>query len=130
MEIRLPSLGHAGTGEYAKNGDLYVTVKITQDPNFKILDDDIYLDLDLSLGVLLLGGDMQVSLPDGGQTSVKVQPGAKVGSTLTLKGKGLVKVKNQARGDLVLRLGLKATGKLTLRQQQLILEFDAIEAAK
>jgi DnaJ-class molecular chaperone len=130
MELRLPGLGHAGSGDSAKNGDLYVTIRIVEDLKFKILDDDVYVDVDCGLADFLLGGEVSAPLPEGGSLKLKVDAGTHVGTTKTLKGRGLVKLKNQARGDLVVRLGLKINGALTGRQKEIIAEFGNIEKQK
>ena len=125
MEIRLPSLGHAGTGEHARNGDLYVTLKIKEDPVFKILDDDIYVDLDVNLGIFFLGGEVEVALPEGGAIKIKVEPGSKVGGNKIIKGRGLWKSKGGSRGDLIVKLALKLkdVAKMTNKEIQLIKEL-------
>jgi DnaJ-class molecular chaperone len=124
MEIRIPSMGHAGTGQLARNGDLYVTVKIQEDPVFKVLDDDVYVDLHLSLAHFFLGiSDLEVPLPEGGTVRVVVAANTPIGTTKVLKGRGLAKV-GKSRGDLVAKLNLKEYKALSPRQIQLIKEFD------
>ena len=55
MELRLPGHGHAGM-RGGKRGHLFVTVRVLPHPVFRHIEDDVHIDVPLSLGELLLGG--------------------------------------------------------------------------
>lgn len=58
-------------------GDLYITFVIPDDPVFKRLGDDLYVDVNTDLYTALLGGEQLVSTLDG-QVKLKVKPGTQM----------------------------------------------------
>merc|ERR1719253_475715 len=65
MELRVPGAGHAGS-RGGKPGHLFVTVKVLVDENFRHVDDDVHLDVALSLRQALLGGELDIPNLNGG----------------------------------------------------------------
>lgn len=134
MELRLQGQGHAGS-RGGRNGDLFVTIKIKPDDYFTMVDDDVYVDVSLSLKEILCGAIVDVRQIDGASLmKVNIPPGTIPGTTRTVKGKGPPKatgVTSSSRGDMVLRfqLSIQPVDTLTERQKELISEFDSIQRA-
>lgn len=59
MELRLPGHGHAGL-RGGKRGHLFVTVRVGAHDKFRHVEDDLHVDVDMSLKELLLGGVKKV----------------------------------------------------------------------
>ncbi|KAG4990107.1 hypothetical protein JHK87_023564 [Glycine soja] len=73
-------------------GDLYVTIKVREDPVFRREGSDIHVDAVLSITQAILGGTIQVPTLTG-DVVLKVRPGTQPGQKVVLKKKG-VKTKN------------------------------------
>ena len=132
MELRLQAQGHCGT-RGGRHGDLFVTIKVQPDPYFSMIDEDVYVDIDLSLKEALMGTTVEVRQIDG-NSSMKVAspPGTAPGSTRVVKGRGPPRASgnsSSSRGDMILKFGLRMQppGSLTERQKELLNEFDSIQ---
>ncbi|GAA0411151.1 curved DNA-binding protein [Acrocarpospora corrugata] len=90
--IRLSGQGGRGGGG-ARPGDLYLTVRITKHPRYRVKDRDLYVRLPLTPWEAALGANVALDTP-GGEAKVRVPPGTSSGRRLRLRGRGL------AGGDL------------------------------
>lgn len=79
------------------NGDAYVEVHVRHDPMFTRKDDDIHIELPISLNEAVLGGPIDVPTIDG-SVSMAVPKNANTGTRLRLRGKGLPMGKSKERG--------------------------------
>ncbi len=104
--LRLKGQGGPGIGG-APAGDAYVEIQVEPDPVFRRDGFDILTELPVSLGEALNGGSVRTETIDG-PVDVKVPKRAKDGTTLRLKGKGIVKDKSGARGDQKIELRVVA----------------------
>lgn len=101
-KLRLKGQGLAGLGG-AGAGDAIVEVLVDSHPLFTRKDDDIHLDVPVTLAEAVLGAAIKVPTLDG-QVAVKVPPGANSGTTLRLKGKGIPNPDRKVTGDLYVKL--------------------------
>ncbi|MGH6904058.1 MAG: J domain-containing protein, partial [Geminicoccaceae bacterium] len=100
--LRLKGQGMPGF-EGGPPGDAYVEVHIQPHAYFTRKDNNVHLDLPVSLAEAVLGGKIEVPTIDG-PVSMKVPNGANTGTTLRLRGKGIVDQKSGQRGDQYVRL--------------------------
>ena len=95
-----------GQGEPGENGgpagDAIVEVRLARHPLFMPADDDLRLDLPITLYEAVLGAKVRVPTLDGA-VNLTVAPNAKAGKTMRLKGKGLPN-RTGGRGDLLVTL--------------------------
>lgn len=84
-------------------GDAYVEVHIRPHAFFQRKDNNIHLELPVTLAEAVLGGKVEVPTIDGPVT-MTVPKGANSGTTLRLRGKGIVDPKTGQRGDQYVRL--------------------------
>jgi DnaJ-class molecular chaperone len=98
-KLRLRSQGETAPGGA---GDAIIEMHIEPHPFFVRKDDDIYLDVPISLQEAALGASVKVPTLDG-HVAVKVPKGANSGATLRLKGKGIPTGKTTA-GDMFVKL--------------------------
>lgn len=100
--IRLKGQGHAGqTG--GPPGDLLVEVTVEAHPFFKRKGMNILVDLPVTLPEAVLGANIAVPTVDG-RVSLKIPKGSNSGTTLRLKGRGMLDPKTGQRGDQYMRL--------------------------
>ena len=99
--LRLKGQGLPGSD--GKTGDAYVQITVRPHPGFKRAGEDILTTLPVSLGEALNGATVRVDTVDG-PVEVKVQKGAREGTKLRLRGKGVLRGKDGRRGDQLLTI--------------------------
>lgn len=103
--LRLKGKGRPGV-RGAPTGDALVEVHVRPHPFFRRDDDDLELDLPVTLAEAVLGGKVRVPTPEGPVT-MSVPKGASSGQRMRLKGKGVPKAGGKGRGDLFVVLAIK-----------------------
>jgi curved DNA-binding protein len=97
QRIRLAGQGGRG-GDGARNGDLYLVVRIAPHPRYRLDGRDLHVELRLTPWEAALGTSVPVDTP-GGEVKVKVPAGTSSGRQIRLRGRGLPSPKGKA-GDL------------------------------
>ena len=97
--IRLKGQGEAGPGGGPK-GDARVTVRLKPHPLYRVDGDHLHVALEVPLEDAVLGAKLPVQTPSG-RVAVTVPPMTGSDRTFRLKGRGLPKDENGARGDLM-----------------------------
>jgi DnaJ-class molecular chaperone len=100
--LRLKGQGMPGF-EGGPPGDAYVEVHIQPHAYFTRKDNNVHLDLPVSLAEAVLGGKIEVPTIDG-PVSMTVPEGANTGTVLRLRGRGIVDQRSGQRGDQYVRL--------------------------
>ncbi|RZL86649.1 MAG: J domain-containing protein [Variovorax sp.] len=98
--IRLAGQGMPGHGGEPA-GDLYLEVRITPHPLYRIDERNLYMTLPVTPSEAALGAQVKVPTPAGGVVEVTVPQNARNGLQLRLKGRGLA---GKTPGDLYLLL--------------------------
>jgi curved DNA-binding protein len=116
----------AGQGEQGLNGgppgDLYLRMRLVPHPRYRVVGDDLEMDLPLWPWQAVLGGDVRVDTPDG-LVTLTVPPGSHAGRRLRLRGRGLPR-SGGGRGDLY------ATVTIVVPARPSAAERDAYEALR
>lgn len=105
-------------------GDLYVTIKVREDPVFRREGSDIHVDSVLSITQAILGGTIQVPTLTG-DVVLKVRPGTQPGQKVVLKKKGIKTKNSYTFGDQYVHfnISIPSLANLSERQRELIEEF-------
>ena len=119
--------GYGGEGiNGGPAGDLYITFVIAEDPVFKRLGDDLYVDVDIDLYTALLGGEKLVDTLEG-QVKLKVKPETQNGTKVRLKGKGFPVYKKEGQsGDLIVTYSVKLPTNLTEQQKEMFRKIQSM----
>ena len=96
QQIRLKGQGENAPGH--PPGDLLITISIAPHPHFKVEDNDLRLDLPVTLYEAVLGGKVRVPTLTGA-VELSIPKNTSSGRTFRLKGKGLPKA--GSNGDLL-----------------------------
>lgn len=116
----------AGQGEPGLNGgppgDLYLHARLVPHPRYRVVGDDLEMDLSLWPWQAVLGGPVNVETPDGTVT-LKVPPGTQTGRRLRLRGRGVPR-SDGGRGDL------HAVARIVVPEHPSEAERSAYEALK
>lgn len=122
--IKLKGHGAPG-GNGGPNGDLYITFVIAEDPVFKRVDNDLYMNVDLDLYTAILGGDVTIDTLSG-KVKLKVKPETQNGTKARLKGKGFPVYKQEnVFGDLIITYSILLPTNLTEAQKELFRQLAA-----
>ncbi|KAM1158106.1 hypothetical protein FF1_028639 [Malus domestica] len=103
-------------------GDLFVTIKVREDPVFRREGADIHVDAVLSITQAILGGTIQVPTLTG-DVVLKVRAGTQPGQKVVLKKKGIKTRNSYTFGDQYVHFNVSIPTSLTQRQRELIEEF-------
>jgi len=95
--IRLRGKGRPGRGG-GPSGDAYIEIAVREHKMFRREQDDIIMDLPISIDEAVLGGKVEVQTLNG-RVRVTVPKGSSTGQILRLKGKGVKNLKRGQRGD-------------------------------
>ena len=89
----------------AKPGDLYIELHIQPHAFFERRDSDIHMELPVTIREAVLGSRVRVPTV-GGAVMLNVPAGSNAGSTLRIKGRGVLDRKSGVRGDQYVKLKL------------------------
>jgi DnaJ-class molecular chaperone len=120
QRIRLAGQGGPGAGG-GSNGDLYLIVRITPDPDFERRGDDLIVTQPVSIYTLVLGGEVTVKTMTG-SIDVKVPVGSQNGRVLRVPGKGMPK-SGGGFGDLYVKLVAQVPTHLTEQEREMFKEL-------
>ncbi|GAB4428307.1 MAG: DnaJ C-terminal domain-containing protein [Anaerolineae bacterium] len=129
LQVKIPQGAKTGTkvrvrGEGNRNyggqsGDLYLKVKVADDPRFERDGNDLYVDVPVNLTTAVLGGEALVPTLTG-DVKLKIPAGAQNGQKIRLRGKGMPLLKKpDTHGDLFARINVRLPKKLSAEQRQL-----------
>lgn len=123
--IKLKGYGSEGVNG-GPAGDLYITFVISDDPLFKRMGDDLYVDVTLDLYTALLGGEQLVDTLNG-KVKLKVKPETQNGTKARLKGKGFPVYKKEGQfGDLIVTYSVKLPTNLTEEQKEMFRKIQSM----
>lgn len=118
QQIKLKNYGTEGYNG-GPNGDLYITFNISEDVEFKRLNDDLKTEVSIDLYTAILGGEVLVNTLSG-KVNLKVKPETQPDTVVRLKGKGFPKYKKEGEfGDLLVSYKIKLPTNLTEEQKEL-----------
>jgi len=122
MRLRIPGAGHAGEPGGAP-GDLYVRVNVAEDPELLRDGDDLIHRLRVSFVDAALGTEVEVPVLEG-EREIEVRPGTQPGTTLTLRGEGMPRLRRRGRGDLKVVVDVAVPTRLSHEQRELLRRFE------
>jgi len=124
-KIRLTGEGEAGL-RGGTTGDLYIFVEVLDHPLFQRDGMHLFCRVPVSMAAASLGGDIDVPTIDGGRSRVKIPAGSQSGRHMRLRGKGMSALRGGGKGDMLIELAVETPVNLTVRQKELMREFDTL----
>ncbi len=125
------SIRFAGRGEMGPPGgapgDLYVKVKVTPHAFFRRIDNDIYMDLPLTLSEAALGTTVEIPAPLEGKVKLKVPAGTQEGRKFRLKGKGAPMTRGKGNGNMYAVARIAVPKKLSSEEKELLEKLRDLE---
>jgi molecular chaperone DnaJ len=125
MTIQIP-----GDRKEGSPGDMFVNIRVAEDPYFKRNGNDVVVQLPISITQAILGGQIDVLTLDG-MVTMKIPPATQPDTKLVLKGRGIRSVgRSNWKGDQYVIMKLKMPTKLTQKQKELLESFENEEKQK
>ncbi|MCL6538091.1 MAG: molecular chaperone DnaJ [Acidothermus sp.] len=118
MRIRLAGEGEVGPGG-GPAGDLYVEIEERRHPVFRREGSDLHATLQVPMTAAALGTTLTLETFDG-PVPIDVKPGTQSGTVITLRGKGVPRLRGMGRGDLHVHLEVLTPTKLDDEQAALL----------
>lgn len=115
--LRVSGKGEAGTNG-GNPGDLYVEFTVKDHEFYERDNDDIYIDLPLTITEATLGCKKEVPTLYG-KVNLTIPPATASGDKLRLKGKGVENVSTKRKGDMYVVADVIIPEKLTKEQKKL-----------
>ena len=119
--LRVSGKGEAGTNG-GNPGDLYVEFTVKEHEFYERDNDDIYIDLPLTITEATLGCKKEVPTLYG-KVNLTIPPATASGDKLRLKGKGVENVSTKRKGDMYVVADVIIPEKLTKEQKKLFEEL-------
>ncbi len=123
-KIRLAALGKPGKNG-GKNGDLIITVKMKEHSVLKLDGQDIHTNVDVTYAQSVVGDKVKLKILEE-QIEIEIPAGAKEQDKLVIEQKGYTNAEN-ARGNLVLHLNIKAPNDITERERKIYEQLLRVE---
>jgi molecular chaperone DnaJ len=118
QRIRVSGRGHAGE-HGGPAGDLYVQVRVREDPRFMRDGNDLITVVDVAAPLAALGTTVAVPTIEG-ETEVEVPAGTQPGETIRLRRQGMPSVRGARRGDLRVLVNVVIPRHLHREQRELL----------
>ena len=120
--MRVQGKGAAGTNG-GPNGDLYVEFTVKEHEFFQRDDDDIYIELPLTITEAVLGTKKEIPTLYG-NVDLTIPSGTQTGDKMRLRGKGVENVNSKRKGDMYVITKVIIPEKLTREQKKLFEELN------
>jgi molecular chaperone DnaJ len=121
MRLHLPGEGEAGPAG-GPNGDLYLEVKVKHHDVFSRNGDDLLATLEVQMTDAILGTTTTLAALDG-DVAIELKPGAQSADIVTVKDRGITRLRGGGRGDLKVGIQVVTPVRLNSKEQQLIKQF-------
>jgi molecular chaperone DnaJ len=118
QRIRITGRGHAG--EFGgPPGDLYVQVRVRQDPRFVRNQDNLITVVDVAAPLAALGTTVEVPTIDG-PVELEIPAGTQPNETLIVRGRGMPALRGRHHGDLQVVVNVVIPKRLRREQRELL----------
>ncbi|NLL02294.1 MAG: molecular chaperone DnaJ [Mollicutes bacterium] len=121
-QMRMSGKGSAGLNG-GPNGDIYIEFKVKDHPLFKRDDNDIYLEVPLTITEAALGCTKKIPTIHGTE-KYSFSSGTQSSEQIRLKGKGIYSEKTKSTGDMYLITKVIIPTKLDRKQKSLLNDLD------
>jgi molecular chaperone DnaJ len=118
QRIRIAGRGHAGE-RGGPPGDLYVQVRVREDPRFVRDGDDLITAVDVAAPLAALGTTVDVPTVEG-QVDVEIPAGTQPHETMVVRGRGMPALRGRHRGDLRVVVNVVVPRRLKREQRELL----------
>ncbi|MDA8405482.1 MAG: DnaJ domain-containing protein [Deltaproteobacteria bacterium] len=106
-------------------GDLFLSLSVKDHRFFRREGKDILLSVPVTLGEALLGARIEIPSPDG-KVALKIPSGVQNATSFRFRGKGFPSLKDQVRGDFLVKVNIVLPEKIDGISRKLVEEFEKL----
>jgi len=128
LRLQLPGQGEIGPAG-GPHGDLFLEIKVKHHDIFSRNGDDLLATLEVSMIDAVLGTTAKIAGLDG-PIEIEIKPGTQSAEIVTLKDRGISKLRGQGRGDLKVGVQVLTPTKLNAKEQELLTQFASVHKSK
>lgn len=131
-EIRFSGKGMPGEPGMPP-GDLFITLRIKEPGEFKIVQDNIIVSKEISFAEASLGCVIEIPVVDLnksngiGSTKLKIPAGTQYGSRFLVRGKGMPRINKKGQGDVLIQITISIPKKMSQKQKDLLQQYLNLE---
>jgi len=115
------------TDPSGRKGDLYLVVKVADDPRFIRKGNDLHSDISIDLYTAVLGGEITIQTLSG-NILLSIPSGTQSDRIFRLTARGMPQMKNPDKfGDLYVKVSVSIPSELTPRQKELFEELSGLQ---
>jgi len=133
LEVKIPPGAKTGTkvrvansiptGTSGQKGDLYLVIKVAEDPRFDVKGNDLHTEVTIDLYTAVLGGEVTVQTLSG-NVVLTIPAGIQPGQSVRLAGRGIPRLNSpDTHGDLFAHIKVKIPQNLTQGEKELFQEL-------
>jgi molecular chaperone DnaJ len=121
---RLRLSGRGGAGERGgPSGDLYVEIRVEDDPRFERFGDDLAHTVNVGIAEAALGTSAVIPLLDGGSHDLDVPAGTQPGTVFRISREGMGRLRRRGRGDLLVEIRVEVPATLSAEEEDALRTF-------
>ena len=128
LRLQMPSQGEVGPAG-GPQGDLYLEIKVKHHDVYSRNGDDLLATLEVQMTDAILGTESVLKTLDGDVT-LEIKPGTQSAEVITVKERGITRLRGVGRGDLKVGVQVVTPSKLNHKEQELIKQFAATYKAQ
>jgi len=121
VRVRLPGEGEGGY-RGGPSGDLFVGLEVEEDTHFRRQEEHLFSVVEIGVAQAALGASVSVETIDGTE-EIEIPRGAQAGDVITLKEKGVPRLRRSGRGNHHIEIRVLTPKRLTKKQEELLREF-------
>ncbi|MEU8174339.1 molecular chaperone DnaJ [Microbispora hainanensis] len=119
--IQLAGEGEVGPGG-GPPGDLFLEIVERPHQIFERHGDDLHCTVAIPMTAAALGTSLTIETLDGAE-EIDIRPGTQAGQVIPLYGKGVQRLNETGRGDLLIHVNVETPSKLDPQQEELLREL-------
>ena len=121
LRLQMPSQGEVGPAG-GPNGDLFLEVKVRHHDVYSRNGDDLLATLEVQMTDAILGTTTTLKTLDG-EVTLEIKPGTQSAEVITIRDRGVTRLRGAGRGDLKIGIQVTTPMKLNHREHELVMQF-------
>jgi molecular chaperone DnaJ len=118
LRLQMPGQGEVGPAG-GPNGDLFLEIKVRHHETFSRNGDDLLATVEVQMTDAILGTRTTLKALDG-DVVLEVRPGTQSAEVITVKDRGVTRLRGNGRGDLKIGIQVMTPTKLNSKEQELV----------
>jgi molecular chaperone DnaJ len=123
LRLQMPGQGEAGPAG-GPNGDLFLEMKVRHHETFSRNGDDLLATVEVQMTDAILGTRTTLKGLDG-DVGLEIKPGTQSAEVITVKERGVTRLRGNGRGDLKIGIQVMTPTKLNAKEQVLVTQLAA-----